>query len=102
MAKFYQIIKSTTSGCRKRSDECIKKSASESNDKREYGCHLHHHQMLLRRSNRWFAQRYNANNAWNFNGNNRYLNNNNVTNSNQVGAVANLSVKFLRENGFDY
>ena len=47
--------------------------------------------MLLGRSNRWFAERYNANNAWIFNGNNRYLNNNNVNNTNQVGAVANLS-----------
>jgi len=53
--------------------------------------------MLLGRSNRWFAQRYNVNNAWNFNGNNRVLNNNNnVNNANQVGAVANLSRKLLR------
>ena len=46
--------------------------------------------MLLGCSNRWFAERYNVNNAWNFNGNNRNLNNNNVNNTNQVGAVANL------------
>ncbi len=39
-------------------------------------------------SNRWFAQRYNTNNAWNFNGNNRNLNNNNVNNSNQVVALS--------------
>ena len=42
-------------------------------------------------TNRWFAQRYNVNNAWNFNGTNGNLNNNNVNNTNQVGAVANLS-----------
>ena len=42
-------------------------------------------------TNRWFAQRYNANNAWNFNGTNGNLNNNNVYNTNQVGAVTNLS-----------
>lgn len=43
------------------------------------------------RSNHWFAQRYNANNAWNFNGNNGNLNNNNVNNGNQVQGAANLS-----------
>lgn len=42
-------------------------------------------------TNRWFAQRYNANNAWNFNGTNGNLNNNNVYNTYQVGAVTNLS-----------
>ena len=42
-------------------------------------------------TNRWWAQRYNANNAWIFNGTNRNLNNNNVNNTNQVGAVTNLS-----------
>jgi len=41
-------------------------------------------------TNRWFAQRYNTNNAWNFNGNNGELNNNNVTNELTVQAVANL------------
>ena len=41
-------------------------------------------------TNRWFAQRYNVNNAWNFNGNNGNLNNNNVNNTNQVGAVSKL------------
>lgn len=41
-------------------------------------------------TNRWFAQRYNQNNAWNFNGNNGELNNNNVTNELTVQAVANL------------
>ena len=40
-------------------------------------------------TNRWWAQRYNANNAWIFNGTNRNLNNN-VNNANQVGAVTNL------------
>jgi len=42
-------------------------------------------------TNRWFAQRYNVNNAWIFNGNNGTLDNNNVYNTNQVGAVTNLS-----------
>lgn len=42
-------------------------------------------------SNRWFAQRYNANNAWIFNGTNGNLNNNNVNNGNSVQAVTNLS-----------
>ena len=41
-------------------------------------------------SNRWFAERYSVNNAWNFNGTNRNLNNNNVNNTNQVGAVSKL------------
>jgi len=42
------------------------------------------------RTNRWFAQRYNANNARIFNGTNGNLNNNNVNNSNRSQAVANL------------
>ena len=46
-------------------------------------------------TNRWFAQRYNVNNAWIFNGNNGNLNNNNVYNGNQVGAAANLSAKVI-------
>ena len=74
-----------------------KKSASEQDSKREHGCHSHHHQMLLGCSNRWFAERYNVNNAWNFNGNNRNLNNNNVNNTNQVGAVANLLEKVITQ-----
>ena len=41
-------------------------------------------------TNRWFAQRYNQNNAWNFNGNNGELNNNNLVNELTVQAVANL------------
>ena len=41
-------------------------------------------------TNRWFAERYNVNNAWNFNGSNRNLNNNNVNNANQTGAVSKL------------
>ena len=53
--------------------------------------------MLLGCSNRWFAERYNVNNAWNFNGNNRSLNNNNVNNANQVGAVANLLEKVITQ-----
>ena len=53
--------------------------------------------MLLGCSNRWFAQRYNVNNAWNFNGTNRYLNNNNVNNANQVGAIANLLEKVITQ-----
>ena len=58
--------------------------------------------MLLRHStNRWFAERYNVNNAWNFNGNNGNLNNNNVNNGNQVGAVTNLPEQIItQENGF--
>lgn len=47
--------------------------------------------MKLRPStNRWFAERYNANNARNFNGNNGNLNNNNVNNRNRTQAVTNL------------
>ncbi len=42
-------------------------------------------------SNRWFAQRNNANNAWIFNGTNGNLTNNNVNNTNTVGAGSNLS-----------
>ena len=44
-------------------------------------------------TNRWFAQRYNVNDAWICNGNNGNLDNNNVNNTNQAGAVANLSSK---------
>lgn len=51
--------------------------------------------MLGFATNRWFAQRYNVNNAWNFNGNTGNLNNNNVNNANQVGAVTNLSDKVI-------
>lgn len=40
------------------------------------------------RTNRWFATRYNANNAWIFNGNNGKLNNNNVNNAIRSQAVA--------------
>ena len=47
---------------------------------------------LGRSTNRWWAERYNVNNAWNYNGNNGNLNNNNVNNALQVGAVTNLSV----------
>lgn len=42
-------------------------------------------------TNRWFVERYNVNNARNFNGNNGNLNNNNVNNANRVQAVTNLS-----------
>ena len=97
MAKLYQVIKLIASGRRKRSGGNAKKSALEQDSKREHGCHLHHRQMLLGRSNRWFAERYNANNAWNFNGTNRNLNNNNVNNTNQVGAVANLLEKVITQ-----
>ena len=41
-------------------------------------------------TNRWFAERYNVNNARNFNGNNGNLNNNNVNNRNRAQAVTNL------------
>ena len=91
MAQLHQIIKPHASGQGEGSGGNAKKSQPEQNGKREHGCHSHHRQMLLGRSNRWFAERYNANNAWIFNGNNRYLNNNNVNNTNQAGAVANLS-----------
>ena len=48
-------------------------------------------------TNRWFAERYNVNNAWIFNGNNGNLNNNNVNNANRVQAVAILPIfKVLR------
>ena len=39
-------------------------------------------------TNRWFAERYNVNNAWIFNANNGNLNNNNVNNTNRCQAVA--------------
>ena len=42
--------------------------------------------------NRWFAERYNVNNARNFNGNNGNLNNNNVNNTNRCQAVAILPI----------
>jgi hypothetical protein len=49
------------------------------------------------RTNRWWAERYNVNNAWIFNGNNGNLNNNNVNNANRVQAVAILPIfKVLR------
>lgn len=40
-------------------------------------------------TNAWSSSRYNANNAWNFNGNNGNANNNNFYNTNQVVASAN-------------
>ena len=43
-------------------------------------------------TNRWFAERYNVNNAWIFNAGNGNLNNNNVNNSNRCQAVAILPV----------
>jgi len=43
-------------------------------------------------TNRWFAERYNVNNAWIFNGNNGNLNNNNVNNRNRCQAVAILPI----------
>lgn len=53
--------------------------------------------MPLRPStNRWFAERYNVNNAWIFNGNNGILNNNNVNNGNRAQAVANLHNPYLK------
>ena len=77
--------------------------------KRECSCHLQQkspivaaHQpadegMPLRPStNRWFAERYNVNNAWIFNGNNGILNNNNVNNGNRAQAVANLHNPYLK------
>ncbi len=52
---------------------------------------------LGRSTNRWFAERYNVNNAWIYNGNNGNLNNNNVNNGNQVGAVTKLSITLIRK-----
>lgn len=43
---------------------------------------------LANSSNRWFAERYDVLNAWYFHGSYRYLNNNLVTNTYQVGAIA--------------
>ena len=43
---------------------------------------------LANSSYRWLAERYNAYNAWIFNGNNRYLYSSSVHNTYQVGAVA--------------
>jgi len=48
-------------------------------------------------TNRWFAQRYSANNAWIFNGNNGNLNNNNVNNTNRARALAKLSKRITLE-----
>lgn len=45
---------------------------------------------VLRTVNRWFARRYNVNNAWNFNGTNGNINNNNVNNAYRCQAVLNL------------
>jgi hypothetical protein len=42
---------------------------------------------LSNASSRWFAQRYNVDNAWVFNGYNRYLSNTYVSSALQVGAV---------------
>lgn len=97
MAKLYQVIKLIASGRRKRSDSNAKKSALEQDSKREHGCHSHHRQMLLGRSNRWFAERSNANHAWSFYGTPRYLNGYSVNNTNQVGAVANLLEKVITQ-----
>ncbi len=47
-------------------------------------------------TNRWFVERYSANNARNFNGNNGNLNNNNVNNANRVQAVTNLHIALLQ------
>ena len=77
-----------------------KKPTLELKGKREHGYHSYHRHYVARtRSNRWFAQRYNVNNAWNFNGNNRMLNNNNVNNANQVGAVSKLSENVITHYG---
>ena len=49
-------------------------------------------------TNRWFAQRYNVNNAWIFNGNNGNLNNNNnVNNAYRARALAKLSKRITLE-----
>lgn len=46
-------------------------------------------------TNRWFVERYNVNNARNFNGNNGNLNNNNVNNAYRTQAVTNLHILML-------
>ena len=48
--------------------------------------------MTPTRTNRWWAERYNVNKAWIFNGNNGNLNNNNVNNTNRCQAVAILPI----------
>ena len=48
--------------------------------------------MTPTRTNRWFTERRNVNNAWIFNGNNGNLNNNNVNNANRCQAVAILPI----------
>ena len=49
------------------------------------------HTLLSNGSYRWFAERYNVNTAWIFNGNNGTLNNSNVYNAYQVQGVALLN-----------
>ena len=60
-------------------------------DKRKRGHHLCQFHYALASVSRWFAQRYTANNARNFNATNGNLNNNNVYSTNAVQAVTNLS-----------
>lgn len=43
----------------------------------------------MKRANTWSSSRYNANNAWIFNGNNGYANNNNLNNAYRVLPLVN-------------
>ena len=64
-------------------------AVSTNKSKREPGYHfIAALNVVPTRTNRWFSQRYNVNNAWIFNGNNGKLNNNNVNNTNRCQAVA--------------
>lgn len=69
--------------------KATKRTAAVHESERGRGCHLQHYHHAVLTANRWLARRYNANNAWIFNGTRGNLNNNNVANSNAVQAVAN-------------
>lgn len=84
-------------------------AVSMSKGKREPGCHLQQKDphpcgmptaiggyVAPTSTNRWFAERYNVNNAWIFNGNNGNLNNNNVNNRYRCQAVTNLPLSIYR------
>lgn len=64
-------------------------AVSTNKSKRESGYHfIAALNVTPTRTNRWWAARYNVNNAWIFNANNGNLNNNNVNNANRSQAVA--------------
>ena len=72
---------------RLQSTEDVKGSVGITSQPKEREYHRHY---TLVTANRWFAQRYNANRSWIFNGSNGNLNNNNVNNSIRSRAVVNL------------